>query len=97
MEIAVALIFWAAVNTAGTWMVCKHFHDKLLKAVALNNYQRSNATDNWGDWKKLEYPSMGRADGEVPDEQPSHRPPREPLAVYSPEYEEIFKSVRGKC
>jgi hypothetical protein len=93
MEIAVALIFWAAVNTAGTWMVCKHFHDKTLKAVALNRYQGGLITA--ADLPPM--PDMGHY--RESEDPPTYRPasPRPPVAPGTAAYEEIFKSVRGKC
>jgi hypothetical protein len=93
LQIYAALFTTVFFNSLITGAIVSYYHEKMLKAVALNRYQRGVIT-------AADLPSMPDM-GHYPDSEdpPTYRPgsPRQPLAPDTAAYDEIFKSVRGKC
>jgi hypothetical protein len=94
LQIYAALFTTVFFNSLITGAIVCHYYDKTIKAILLRGYQQ-------GNWQPEYYSDKIALTGSlaaIPDD-PTHpnRLKRDPIPPDSLAYDEIFKSVRGKC
>jgi hypothetical protein len=96
LQVYAALFTTVFFNAVITGAIVSYYHDKTRRETALRLYQGGLIAASDLNSPRIDQLGFGVPLDTSPDE-PSRHSPRQPLAPDTAAYDEIFKSVRGKC